>query len=130
MYYTIGQRRGLGLGDDTGTEPFFVVRINAEDNQVIVGPRSALDRSKLWLEDINWIGVGDYGAALDGQAVKVKVRSTRPPAPAHFRLVGDDIIIELDEADTGISPGQACVFYAPDIEAARTLGGGWITRTE
>jgi len=130
MYYTIGQRRGLGLPDGSGADPLFVVRIDASTNEVIVGPRSALDRSKLWLTDINWIGAGEYGEALDGQAVKVKVRSTRPPAPAHFRKVGDDIIIELEDADTGISPGQACVFYAPDIEAARTLGGGWITRTE
>ncbi len=130
MYYTIGQRRGLGLPDGSGAQPLFVVRIDAESQEVIVGPRSALNRSKLWLTDINWIGSGAFDASLDGQAVKVKVRSTRPPAPAHFRKIGDDIIVELDAADIGISPGQACVFYAADIEAARTLGGGWITRTE
>ncbi len=130
MYYTIGQRRGLGLGDDTGTDPLFVVRIDAKTNQVIVGPRAALQRSKIWLTDINWIGAGDFGADLDGQAVKIKVRSTRPPVPATFRLTGEDIMIELGEPDEGISPGQACVFYAPDEKADRTLGGGWITRTE
>ncbi|MEP1229845.1 MAG: tRNA 2-thiouridine(34) synthase MnmA [Litorimonas sp.] len=130
MYYTIGQRRGLGLPDGSGAEPLFVVRIDAETREVIVGSREALQRSRLWLTDINWIGVGHYGPALDGTKVKVKVRSTRPPASAHFRLIGEDIVVELDEADTGISPGQACVFYAADIEAARTLGGGWITRTE
>ena len=129
MYYTIGQRRGLGLGDDTGTEPLFVVRIEAENNQVIVGPRAALERSKIWLEDINWIGEGDYGPDLDGQAVRIKVRSTRPPVEAHFRLIDGQLIVELAQSDTGISPGQACVFYAADDKAARTLGGGWITRT-
>ena len=129
MYYTIGQRRGLGLGDDTGTEPLFVVRIEADNNQVIVGPRAALERSKIWLEDINWIGAGDYGPDLDGQAVRIKVRSTRPPVEAHFRLIDGQLIVELAQADTGISPGQACVFYAADDKAARTLGGGWITRT-
>ena len=129
MYYTIGQRRGLGLGDDTATEPLFVVRIEAENNQVIVGPRAALERSKIWLEDINWIGAGDYGPDLDGQAVRIKVRSTRPPVEAHFRLIDGQLIVELAQADTGISPGQACVFYAADDKAARTLGGGWITRT-
>jgi len=129
MYYTIGQRRGLGLGDDTGTEPLFVVRIEAENNQVVVGPRAALERSKIWLEDINWIGAGDYGPNLDGQAVRIKVRSTRPPVEAHFRLVDGQLIVELAQSDTGISPGQACVFYAADDKAARTLGGGWITRT-
>ena len=130
MYYTIGQRRGLGLGDDTGTDPLFVVRIEAETNHVVVGPREALQRDKIWLTDINWIGKGDFGPDLDGQALKVKVRSTRPPVPATFRLSGDDIIIELSEPDEGISPGQACVFYAADEKAARTLGGGWIVRTE
>ena len=129
MYYTIGQRRGLGLGDDTGTEPLFVVRIEADNNQVIVGPRAALERSKIWLEDINWLGAGDYGPDLDGQAVRIKVRSTRPPVEAHFRLVDGQLIVELAQSDTGISPGQACVFYAADDKAARTLGGGWITRT-
>jgi len=130
MYYTIGQRRGLGLGDDTGIDPLFVIRIEAKSNQVIVGPRMALERNKIWLTDINWIGKGDFGAELDGQALKVKVRSTRPPVPATFRLKDEDIIIELTDPDTGISPGQACVFYAADEKADRTLGGGWITKTE
>jgi len=130
MYYTIGQRRGLGLGDDTGTDPLFVVRIDAENNHVVVGPREALQRDKIWLTDINWIGKGEFGPALDGQPLKVKVRSTRPPVPATFRWVEGEVIVELADADEGISPGQACVFYAPDEKASRTLGGGWITRTE
>jgi len=130
MYYTIGQRRGLGLGDDTGTDPLFVIRIDADKGEVIVGPRKELERSKLWLTDINWIGKGEFGPELDGLPIKVKVRSTRPPTPAHLRLSKDRIIVELDEPDMGLSPGQACVFYAPDAAAARTLGGGWITRTE
>lgn len=130
MYYTIGQRRGLGLPDGSGADPLFVVRIEADTNHVIVGPREALERHKIWLTDINWIGEGDFGPDLDGQAVKIKVRSTRPPVPATFRVTGDDVIVELTDADAGISPGQACVFYAPDEKAARTLGGGWIVRTE
>ncbi|MEP3890998.1 MAG: tRNA 2-thiouridine(34) synthase MnmA [Hellea sp.] len=130
MYYTIGQRRGLGLPDGSGADPLFVVRIEADTNHVIVGPREALRRDKIWLTDINWIGEGDFGSDLDGKPVKIKVRSTRPPVPATFRMAGDDVIVELSEADEGISPGQACVFYAADEKAARTLGGGWITRTE
>jgi tRNA-specific 2-thiouridylase len=130
MYYTIGQRRGLGLPDGSGADPLFVVRIDAEKGEVIVGPREALERTKLWLTDINWIGAGAFGPELDGMPIKVKVRSTRPPASAHLRLSGNHIIVELAEADMGLSPGQACVFYAADDAAARTLGGGWITRTE
>ena len=130
MYYTIGQRRGLGLPDGSGADPLFVVNIEASTNQVIVGPREALLRFKIWLTDINWIGTGEFGSALDGEAVNIKIRSTRPPVPATFRLVENDIIVELSEPDMGISPGQACVFYAADKKAAQTLGGGWIVRTE
>ena len=130
MYYTIGQRRGLGLPDGSGADPLFVVNIEVKTNQVIVGPREALLRSKIWLTDINWIGTGEFGSALDGEAVNIKIRSTRPPVPARFRLIENDIIVELSEPDMGISPGQACVFYAADKTAAQTLGGGWIVRTE
>jgi len=129
MYYTIGQRRGLGLGDDTGTEPLFVVGINAEDKQVIVGPREALERDTLWLDEINWLGEGQFGAHLDGQAIRVKVRSTRPPALAKLKLIGNKMVVILDKPDIGLSPGQACVFYEDRNDAARTLGGGWITKT-
>lgn len=129
MYYTIGQRRGLGLGDDTGTEPLFVVGIEAEKRQVIVGPRSALERDTLWLEEVNWLGDGVFGAHLDGQAIRVKVRSTRPPAPAKLKLIGNTMTVVLDRPDIGLSPGQACVFYEDRNDAARTLGGGWIMKT-
>ena len=129
MYYTIGQRRGLGLGDDTGTEPLFVIGIAADKGEVIVGPRSALERNTLFLEDINWLGEGDFGAHLDGTTIQVKVRSTRPPAPATLRLVGNRMAVVLAKSDIGLSPGQACVFYEDRNDAARTLGGGWITET-
>jgi len=129
MYYTIGQRRGLGLGDDTGTEPLFVVGIDAQSRHVIVGPRSALERDTLWLEDINWLGEGVFGSQLDGLEIRVKVRSTRPPALAKFKVIDKDIVVILDKPDLGLSPGQACVFYEDRQDAARTLGGGWIART-
>lgn len=130
MYYTIGQRRGLGLKDGSGLDPLYVVRIDASTNQVIVGPRAALLRSRIYLDEINWLGEGGFGAELVGQSVFVKLRSTTPPKPAKFEMDGNHIIIVLDEADEGISPGQACVFYAPDEGYSRTLGGGWITKAE
>lgn len=129
MYYTIGQRRGLGLGDDTGTDPLFVTGIDADKGHVVVGPRSALDRDTLWLDDINWLGEGEFGAHLDGTNIRVKVRSTRPPAPARLELRGNKMVVVLNEPDIGLSPGQACVFYEDRNDAARTLGGGWITQT-
>lgn len=129
MYYTIGQRRGLGLKDGSGAEPLFVVAIDAENHQVIVGPRSALDRDTLWMDDVNWLGEGEFGAHLDGTKIRVKVRSTRPPAAARLELRGNKMVVVLDEPDVGLSPGQACVFYEDRNDAARTLGGGWITQT-
>jgi tRNA-specific 2-thiouridylase len=130
MYYTIGQRRGLGLPDGSGEDPLFVIKIDQNTNQVIVGPREALKRKKIWLEDINWLGKGEYNKNLDGFQLRVKVRSTRSPVPATFLLEGDEIIVELDQPDEGISPGQACVFYSSEISAERTLGGGWIVKTK
>jgi len=129
MYYTIGQRRGLGLKDGSGSAPLFVVAIEADKGQVVVGPREALERDTLWLEDINWLGDGEFGVHLEGQAIRVKVRSTRPPAAARLELRGNHMVVVLDEPDVGLSPGQACVFYEDRNDAARTLGGGWITKT-
>ncbi|MDG1141923.1 MAG: tRNA 2-thiouridine(34) synthase MnmA [Hellea sp.] len=130
MYYTIGQRRGLGLPDGSGEDPLFVIKIDQNTNQVIVGPREALKRKKIWLEDINWLGKGEYNKNLDGFQLRVKVRSTRSPVLATFLLEGDEIIVELDQPDEGLSPGQACVFYSSEISAKRTLGGGWIVKTK
>ncbi|MDG1667271.1 MAG: tRNA 2-thiouridine(34) synthase MnmA [Hellea sp.] len=130
MYYTIGQRRGLGLPDGSGEDPLFVIKIDQNTNQVIVGPREALKRKKIWLEDINWLGKGEYNQNLDGFQLRVKVRSTRSPVLATFLLEGDEIIVELDQPDEGLSPGQACVFYSSEISAKRTLGGGWIVKTK
>lgn len=128
MYYTVGQRRGLGLGESTGTDPLFVVRIEADKGHVVVGPRAALLRDQVYLTDVNWIGPGELADA-DGLAIQVKVRSTRPPEAATLHLNGDEIRVTLAKPDMGISPGQACVFYEDRDDAQRTLGGGWITRT-
>jgi tRNA-specific 2-thiouridylase len=129
MYYTIGQRRGLGLKDGSGLDPLYVVRIDAKKNQVIVGPRAALLRSKIYLNEVNWLGSGGFGAELAGQEVYVKLRSTTPPRPAKFARDGEELIVVLETPDEGISPGQACVFYAPEDGFSRTLGGGWIVKT-
>ena len=129
MYYTIGQRRGLGLKDGSGLDPLYVVRIDAKQKQVVVGPREALKRSQIFLTDINWIGDRAYGPALDGMEIGVKVRSTRPPEAASLFWQDGQLGVRLKEPDEGISPGQACVFYAPGDAQARVLGGGWITGT-
>ncbi len=124
IHYTIGQRRGLGvaLGD-----PIYVVKLDPANRQVIVGPREALVTKRIYVKELNWLGVGRMPEA--GMPVAVKVRSTRPPEPAHFGEDSTGVFVELDEAEEGVSPGQACVFYSPDSGHSRVLGGGWIDRT-
>ena len=126
IHFTVGQRRGIGVA--TGS-PLYVVRLDPEARRVVVGPREALATGTILLRELNWIGdlPLDEGDALD---VFAKVRSTRPPAPARLRLEDGNVTVELTLAETGVAPGQACVFYDSDEEGARVLGGGWIDKTE
>ena len=130
IHYTVGQRRGLGVA---AGDPLYVVRLDADKRQVIVGPREALMVSRIHLKDVTWLGDGEgETAARAGAEIAVKVRSTRPPAPA--RLVWDGAgptgwAVDLAEPEEGVAPGQACVFYSPDAENSRVLGGGWIAAT-
>ncbi|MGR3486153.1 MAG: tRNA 2-thiouridine(34) synthase MnmA [Paracoccaceae bacterium] len=124
LRYTVGQRRGLGVGGLD--EPLYVVRLDVDARRVVVGPRAALATRRVPLREVNWLGDGGFEA--DGEReVAVRVRSTRPPAPAVLRPLGPDRAeVELLSPEAGVSPGQACVFYAP--EGSRVLGGGWIHR--
>lgn len=121
IHYTIGQRRGLGIGG-LG-EPLYVLRLEPETRQVVVGPKSALATTIVPVSDVNWLGDGP----LEGEiACLVRIRSTRPPRPAILRPAGPGRAeVELLDAEEGVSPGQACVFYESD--GSRVLGGGWIT---
>ncbi|WP_408631538.1 tRNA 2-thiouridine(34) synthase MnmA [Marinicauda salina] len=123
--YTVGQRRGLGVSVG---EPLYVVRLDADNARVVVGPREALEVSRIRLADVNWLGDGDLAEA-DGLSVGVKVRSTRPPKPAALEVADDgSVSVLLAEGEEGVAPGQACVFYeGPDHD--RVLGGGWIAAT-
>ncbi len=124
IHYTVGQRRGLGIGGLA--EPLYVLRLDPEARQVVVGPKSALATRIVPVTGINWLG----DAAFDSQSewhLNVRVRSTRPPRPAIIRPRGPTVAeVELLSPEAGVSPGQACVFYA--AEGTRVFGGGWITR--
>lgn len=127
IHYTVGQRRGLGvaIGD-----PLYVVRLEPAVRQVIVGPREALMVKSIYLKDVSWLGDGDGESAAKAQTpVAVKVRSTRPPKSARLVWMDGGYGVELDEAEEGVAPGQACVFYSTDPANDRVLGGGWITGT-
>lgn len=126
IHFTIGQRRGLGIGGgavDEGT-PLYVVGLEPETKRVVVGPRDALLVSDVYIKDLNWIAEPIPTAGL---RVGVKVRSTRPPVPAMISDLGNgNAHVRLSDPEAGIAPGQACVVYDGD----RVLGGGWIMGAE
>ncbi|NJM84292.1 MAG: tRNA 2-thiouridine(34) synthase MnmA [Tabrizicola sp.] len=122
IHYTIGQRKGLGIGG-LG-DPLYVLQLDPETRRVIVGPKEALSTRTIPVREINWLGDEPF-ASREVWHQHVKVRSTRPPRPALIRPVSATAAeVELLDPEDGISPGQACVFYAP--EGGRILGGGWI----
>jgi len=117
--YTIGQRRGIGIA---ASEPLYVIKINAQTKQVVVGPEAALHKARFLIKDINWIGE-EYKA---GEEYIVKLRSSHSGAQAVLHpLEGKRAMVELLTPEKAITPGQACVFY----RGTRVYGGGWIERT-
>ena len=117
IHYTVGQRRGLGVG---GGPPLYVVGLDAVRRRVVVGPRQALERRRIVLRDVNWLG-----GERDGERrLMVKIRSTRQPVAATVALLADGRAeARLEQPEEGVAPGQAGVFY----DGERLLGGGWIT---
>ena len=123
--YTIGQRRGLNIAVG---DPLFVVKIDADKRQVIVGPREALLTRALSLKETNWLGETATIEEAVGRPVLARVRSTREPVPGRLTFEDGEIGVALDRAEEGVAPGQACVLYAPEAPD-RVLGGGFIART-
>ncbi|TQM92941.1 tRNA 2-thiouridine(34) synthase MnmA [Roseinatronobacter monicus] len=122
IHYTIGQRKGLGIGGLS--DPLYVVRLDPVARRVIVGPKTALATRTVPVREINWLGDAPFTSQPEWE-MGVKLRSTRPPAPAIVRPLSEtEAQVELLSPEEGISPGQACVFYAP--EGSRVFGGGWI----
>ncbi|WP_171115989.1 tRNA 2-thiouridine(34) synthase MnmA [Ruegeria sp. HKCCA5463] len=124
IHYTIGQRRGLGIGGLS--EPLYVVKLDVDKKKVVVGPKEMLATRVVPVREINWLGDEPF-SSRDEWHLSVKVRSTRPPREAIIRPLSDTTAeVELLTPEEGISPGQACVFYAN--EGSRVFGGGWIWR--
>ena len=121
--FTIGQRKGIGIAYK---EPLYVININAKTNEVIVGNREALAIKKIYLKNLNLLSdVEEYNDNLF-----IKVRSTGRLVKAKANLNNTGAEVNLDELETGISPGQACVFYSKNQFGDKVLGGGWIVKTE
>ncbi|WP_439103051.1 aminomethyltransferase beta-barrel domain-containing protein, partial [Celeribacter marinus] len=124
LHYTIGQRRGIGIGGLA--DPLYVVKLDVDKKQVIVGPKEMLATRKIPVREINWLGDEPFMSREEWH-VLVRVRSTRPPREAIIRPISDtEAEVELIVAEEGVSPGQACVFY--DDNSTRIFGGGWIWR--
>ena len=125
IHYTVGQRRGLGIASGT---PLYVVRLDARTQQVVVGPREALATHTVRLRDVNWLGEAPLAAVAGGNglAIEAKVRSTRAPQEAVIFMRDGEVYVTLIAGESGIAPGQACVFYAAEGDASRLLGGGFI----
>tara|TARA_B110001452_G_C15203385_1_gene417533 strand:- start:207 stop:1322 length:1116 start_codon:yes stop_codon:yes gene_type:complete len=118
--YTIGQRKGIKISDKN---PLYVIKINAEKNEIIVGTKEHLIRNKINLKNLNIItdNKNDFEKELF-----VKVRSTGKLIKAKIDIKNDTAAISLLENEYGIAPGQACVFYSRNSNGFKVLGGGWI----
>ena len=120
--YTIGQRRGLGIGGLA--DPLYVVKLDADTARVVVGPKEMLATRTVPVREINWLG-DEPMMSRDEWKIAVRVRSTRPPTDAILRPISaTEATVELTLPEEGVSPGQACVFY--DRDSSRIFGGGWI----
>ncbi len=117
-YFTVGQRRGLGLPHTPG-EPRYVVRLEADSNRVVVGPESALYAGETWITGVNYVSgkAPDEGTLV---SVKIRYKSCETAATLHPRPGG--AVVRFREPQRAVTPGQAAVFYDGDT----LLGGGAI----
>jgi tRNA-specific 2-thiouridylase len=117
--YTVGQRRGIGI---PGPEPYYVVRLDNEQNRLVVGPESELTEKGCLVARINWIGV----AAPDGPlAVQTRIRYRHRAAGSVVTPLGKERArVAFSHPQCAVTPGQGAVFY----QGERVLGGGWIVR--
>ena len=119
--FTIGQRRGIKVSDK---EPLYVIEINAEKNEIIVGAKKYLSQKKIKLKNLNLL----CEPSELKEEILVKVRSTGRLIKAKLDYDKDKANIKLLEDEYGISPGQACVFYSKNKIGYKVLGGGWIAK--
>ena len=120
--YTIGQRKGIKI---SSSKPLYVININAENNTVVVGNKENLEIKEINLRDLNILAKKEEFEKI----INIKVRSTGRLLKAKIKLKNNSAKVEILDKETGISPGQACVFYAEDKFGDKVLGGGWIDKT-
>ena len=118
--FTIGQRKGIKVSD---VEPLYVLKIDSDKNEIIVGPREKLGKKNININNLNLL----VDKNQLSKEILVKVRSTGKLLKAKVNLKKDNSAeVNLKDFEDGISPGQACVFYDLDKQGHKVLGGGWI----
>jgi len=120
--YTIGQRKGIKIASNN---PLYVINIDADKNVIIVGTKECLEVKEIKLRELNILGSEEEFNKI----VNIKVRSTGRLLKAKINLLHNSAHVEILDKETGISPGQACVFYSKDDVGDKVLGGGWIHKT-
>ncbi|MDC1130710.1 tRNA 2-thiouridine(34) synthase MnmA [Pelagibacteraceae bacterium] len=120
--YTIGQRKGIKIASNN---PLYVVNIDADKNIIIVGNKECLEVKEIQLRELNILG----SKKEFDKIINIKVRSTGRLLKAKINLLENSANVEILDKETGISPGQACVFYSKDDVGDKVLGGGWIHKT-
>ena len=118
----IGQRKGIKIASNN---PLYVVNIDADKNTIIVGNKECLEVKQIRLRDLNILG----SKKEFNETINIKVRSTGRLLKAKIKFLDNSADVEILDKETGISPGQACVFYSKDDLGDKLLGGGWIHKT-
>ena len=118
--YTIGQRKGIKIADK---DPLYVIKIDANKNEIIVGLKENLIKKEINLKEVNLLTNNDKDFDKE---IFVKVRSTGKLLKAKVDINNSEAKVNLLEDEYGIAPGQACVFYLKDSFGDKILGGGWI----
>ena len=118
--YTVGQRKGLGIGGNES--PLYVINIDKEKNEIILGSQSLLKKTIISINNVNWL---DESIPKNNLRCSAKIRSTQVENSGILNINSQKAEFIFDEEINTTSPGQACVFYLKD----QVLGGGWITKT-
>jgi tRNA-specific 2-thiouridylase len=112
--YTVGQRKRIGL---TNSTPYFVIKVDAEKNEVMIGSEGDIYSNSMTVQRVNWQLSPRIGR------IQVKIRSRHEKAAAEIIQISDhEVSVRFQDAQKAVTPGQAAVFYLGD----RVLGGGWI----
>lgn len=118
--YSIGQKEGLGLQNNPEHQGFKVIGFELKVNALIVGPEEAMTKKGLLATDCNWLGMTDFSRGLH---VVAKIGPYSRDAMCRVTLLNNNsVIVDFEEAQNAIIPGQAIVFYQEGL----VLGGGWI----